>query len=277
LENSGIDLFEMLYLGYLPQAGRSYEATAGSSLFMSSKSVISKMDNPKVLPMFYYDPTSSKFVFTIRRQPGTGAGHPLSTMNPGSNAHPWLMDSPQGVSGDWTTRSITGGLPLQAHKGSSLYTLESSTQNLISHYVVHGVNRVTGAPLKTSALNPNWNALKGNDNWGDVFGHTGYRGKAIHDMGGFVTDTGSARRFAHDAMWWMMRPTLVATGMTVKGVIFFGGGGAAGGLYDGTIGLILGTDVYRNALVESSSIRYDAEEQTVESTVSAHAFPTFTG
>lgn len=263
------------YFGYSPTTGRSYEVAAGTLLMAAITDLMSKMNMPSFVPLFYYDPTSSKFVFTRRGLNDTKGLWPgVSSTAGGMHTHPWIFDSPAMMPGTGLgVGSLAAGLMMQAEKGGSLYTLESSTKSLASHYLAFGNNRATGTPVKATAVNPRWNWLKGKtkQDWANTYGHMGYRGKVRDDYATFISDQVAARKYCRSRMWWLMRPILKLSNITVDGSIF--PGGATGGLADGTVGIVTGDELFQNAFLDTATIRFNADEQRVQSTISCWIFP----
>ena len=61
--------------------------------------------------------------------------------------------------------------------------------------------------------------------------------------------------------------------MTVDGLIFPGSWGNGGGIADGTLGVVIGNEVWSNTLLEKSTITYNADDQRVQSKVSVAVIP----
>jgi hypothetical protein len=262
------------YFGYSPTNGKAYEVPAGTFLMTALRGLIRNMTTPNFAPLFYYDPTSGMFVFTKRGLNDTKGLWPGSSGNVGNYVHPWIFDSPAMISNSgFGTDSLAAGLMMQVSKGENLYTLESNTKDLVSHYLTFGTNRATGTPVKATAVNPTWNYLKGKsiNEWSAVYGHMGYRSKIKDESPTFICDQRAAFKYCSDRMWWMMRPSLKLSNITVDGMIF--PGGEAGGLADGTVGIVTGDELFQNAFLDTSSIRFDAEDQRVKSTISCYVFP----
>ena len=271
------EMFATHYFGYSPTIGRAYEVPAGTFLMSALRGLMSKMSTPDFVPLFYYDPTSSVFVLTKRGLDDTKGLWPGSAGGVGNYVHPWIFDSPVMISASgFGTDSLAAGLMMQASKdggGGGLYTLESSTRLFVSHYTAFGTNRATGTPVKASATNPMWNHLKGKpmSEWANVYGHMGYRGKVKDESPTFICDQVAALKYCNDKMWWLMRPVLKLSNITVDGMLF--PGGEYGGLADGTVGIVTGNELFQNAFLDTVSIRFDAEDQRVKSTISCYVFP----
>ena len=279
------ELFQELaashYFGYSPTTGRAYDVPTGTMLMSAIRGLMSKMSTPKFVPLFYWDPTSSRFVLTRRSLPDTSGlwpgGSTAGVKSGGSYTHPWIFDAPSGMidgSGWSKDGPLAAGLMMQANKGQDVYSLESSTRYLTSHYLAFGTNRATGTPVKATAVNPYWNRLKGTTDvsqWAKMYGHIGYRSKKKDESPNFISDQVAALRYCEDQMWWLMRPVLRVGGITIDGVLF--PGGFQGGLLDGTLGLVIGNDVFQNAFLDTCTIRYDAENQRVQSSITCYIFP----
>lgn len=263
------------YFGYQPGIGRSYEASPGTFVMVHITNILNKMISPAFMPLFYYDPTTHKFVLTHRlRTPHA----PPGGLGADKDGRLWIIDAPQGVNTNaWDASSIMGGLLLQANKGGPLYSLESSTAHLSSHCVGMGNNRITGTPLKGTAMNPNWNSLataSTSAGWASVYGHMGYRAKVLETGAkGFLPDQYALNTYIQNRMWWLMRPAMRISELTVDGVVFPGSGGDLGGIADGSLGVVIGQEQWLNTVLENVTITYDAVDQRVQSKISVAVFP----
>jgi hypothetical protein len=269
---SGLGL-RIPYFGYKPGIGKTYEALPGSLVMNHIKNILQKFDSPWFIPLFYWDPTTHRFVLTSRLR--TEFWSPGGSVK--RDGRLWIIDAPQGTVTGWDATPISNGLLLQADKGRSLYTLESTTDHMRSHYVAMGSDRITGQPLKATAMNPNWNSLataRNSNEWTTGYGHMGYMSKTVEqEAKQFLPDQRSLIEFVRGRMWWMMRPAMRISDMTVDGLVFPGSGGGGAGLVDGSLGVVIGDEIWTDTLLERSVITYNAEDQRVQSKLSVAIVP----
>jgi hypothetical protein len=92
----------------------------------------------------------------------------------------------------------------------------------------------------------------------------------------FLPDQRALNEFVFGRMWWRMRPAMRISDMTVDGLVFPGDGGVGphgAGLADGSLGVVIGDEIWGDTLLEKSVITFDAEEQRVQSKLSVAIFP----
>jgi len=271
---SGLYMYNSMFFGYQPMAGKILEVSAGSILFDNVREIIDKMHNPAALPLFYFRPSDGVFVMQIRD------GKDNSETN---------VKRPK-VKAEITSESqLKDYLPLLCSSGSEAYQMSSDTSGLTSHFTVTGNDRATGLTIKATATNPYWHALDNYDfsslndyitktstkqlsgmddhkqSISNVFGHIGYKRRSYHAVGNYIVDMHGAFSYAVSRLWWLMRPAINISGLSVYGII--------DGLDDGLLYVDLTGLPYNKCLLKQSSISYNANEGTVISKFSVYVFP----
>jgi len=258
---SAFSLYEMTYFGYHPMHANSFELHYGQPVYQSISQLLSIMHNPRNLPMFFYDPneqvTDNNFgAFKLTRR--------------GMNSHQVTIYEQGGTD---------TGLPLLSNKDENSYMLTSSTSSLRSHFTVTGTDRISGAAVKATSMNPNWNRLAGTGitQWAATYGHMGYRSKMLQtDVAPMMVDSRSCQNYVDHAMMWLMRPPMRIRDLRVHGIV------DPIAIEDGCINVVLGskdnpTVYYNKAMIDSSVVSYDAKSESVMSQVSVIIFPDESG
>jgi len=260
-DDSQLSLFEMIYFGYHPMHANSFELHYGQPIYQALSQLLSIMQNPRNLPMFYYDPNE--------RVTGGDSGAFKLTRRGMSLEHPSIYE--QG--------GVDSGLPLLANQNESAYRMTSQTSAIRSHFTVTGTDRISGAAVKATSLNPNWNRLAGTGlaEWATTYGHLGYRSKMLQkDISPLMVDSLGCQKYVDHAMIWLMRPPMRIENLRVHGMI------DPIAIEDGCIDVILGskdnpTVYYKKAMLDKSEISYEAKTETVRSQVNVIIFPDETG
>ena len=278
--NLGGSFYDQIFFGYYPMYGKSFEMTYGQPVFQAISSLLEVMSNPRHIPMLFYDPNHNILETGNKETSDNGSSdkfgaYKLTRRNMNSD-HPTFYE--QG--------GISDGLPLIAsNTGEKAYVLTAQTQSLLSHFVAIGTDRISGSPTKAAAMNPNWNRLGKRtmasgetadsqlNEWASQYGHLGYRYKAIQtEIPPMIPDSDSCRKYAENAMWWLMRPTVKLENLKVHGIV------DPIAIEDGCIDIVLGTKdkasaYYKSAMLNSSVIQYDAKTEQVTSTVGVIIMP----
>jgi hypothetical protein len=267
---AGFGPYGALYFGTSGLTGTSWEVKAGVGLMDSLKTILSMMDDLYYVPLFFYDPGTGTFVLTFRGLPTSMVGDPINGgLTPLS--HPWIISEPVALRGDGF-ETIRDGIPLLKVNGKPSFTMRVDTENLASHVVAVGEDRIAGVPIKAAAENPNWNILNDGKHplptdWAKVFGHTGYISKLLfNEHTTTIPDHESLMGFARNRMGWLMRPRISVQEMTALAIIAPGN--------DGSLGLLLAGMKYDPTYLEKSTITWNAKEGTLSSSFSAVTWPT---
>lgn len=279
---SGLYYYNSMFFGFQPLIGKSYEVQVGTQLFNGLVEIVKNMHNPASIPLFYFRPSDGMFVFQVRD---------------GWDNADSVVRRPSIKSEIITEEQLKECLPLLSLGNNDAYVMTSDTSELTSHFTVTGSDRATGQAIKATAVNPKWYALSeydisrvvssdfettdnntqltGNNQItgmvehekpiSAVYGHLGYKRRFYQNVGNFVADIHGAYAYAMSKTWWLMRPVINITNLSVYGMIDY--------LDDGLLNIELSGLEYRKALLKQSKIVYDANEGTVISTFSVFVFP----